>query len=204
MASTLKAQQREETARELLTQARSLFAARGYAHVSLNAIAQAAGVTKGGLYHHFSGKEALFSAVLQECHREVAEQVAHAAPNADPWDQLVAGCTAFLTAATEPGIAQIMLIDGPAVVGWDVWRGHDASTSMRELEDVLTNLMNMGIIARQPITPITHLLSGAMNEAALWLAHSPNRNKELADTTAGLIRMLESLRDNGEAPHAAT
>lgn len=194
MAATQKAQQREETARTLLKKARSLFAARGYTHVSLNEIAQAAGVTKGGLYHHFAGKEALFSAVLEECHREVAEQVAHAAPGADPWQQLVAGCTAFLTAATEPGVAQIMLIDGPAVVGWEVWRGHDAATSLKELEESLSDLMNAGIVTRQPITPIAHLLSGAMNEAALWLAHSPERDQDLAATTAGLVMMLESLR----------
>ncbi|MBB3036742.1 TetR/AcrR family transcriptional regulator [Hoyosella altamirensis] len=197
MPQRTKAQQRDTTARALLGHARRLFAERGYAHVSLNEIATAAGVTKGGLYHHFSGKDALFEAVMHECHLEVAAQIESAAPHADAWTQLIAGCQAFLTASTEPGLAQIMLIDAPSVIGWHAWRGHDAATSMRQLETALAELMDTGVIVSQPVAPIAHLLSGAMNEAALWLAHSDNRVRDLSDTISGLTRLLESLRTTG-------
>jgi AcrR family transcriptional regulator len=189
-----KAQQREATTRALVAEARRLFAEKGYAHVSLAEIVAATGVTKGALYHHFSGKDDLFRAVLTHIHEEVAAKIADAAPDADAWTQLVAGCRTFLAASTEPGIHQIMLVDAPSVLGWDAWRELDASTSMKQLEIGLTQLMADGVISQQPVEPLVHLLSGAMNEASLWLARSENRDADLAATMTALTRLLESLR----------
>lgn len=189
-----KAQQRAETTRALIKHARDLFATRGFAHVTLAEIVDAAGVTKGALYHYYGGKEELFRAVLAQVHDDVANRVANAAPGADAWSQLIAGCEAFLAASTEPAIQQIMLIDAPAVLGWGVWRELDAASSMRHLEDVLHQLMEAGTVERQPLAPLVHLLSGAMNEAALWLARSSHRERDLCDTMAALTRLLESLR----------
>ncbi|MGH8776408.1 MAG: TetR/AcrR family transcriptional regulator [Jiangellaceae bacterium] len=189
-----KAQQREETTRALLSHARRLFAVKGYAQVSLAEIVTAAGVTKGALYHHFAGKDDLFRTVLQEVHQEVADRIAAAAPDAEPWTQLVAGCETFLVASTEPGIQQIMLVDAPSVLGWGVWRELDAATSMQHLESILTRLISDGVIADRPVAPLVHLLSGAMNEAALWLARSGDRLSDLADTSAALTTILDSLR----------
>ncbi|WP_129664716.1 TetR/AcrR family transcriptional regulator [Phytoactinopolyspora endophytica] len=189
-----KAQQREETTQALVAEARQLFAEKGYAHVSLAEIVEATGVTKGALYHHFSGKDDLFRAVLRQVHDEVAEHIADAAPDADTWTQLVAGCRAFLTASTEPRIQQIMLVDAPSVLGWGAWRELDAATSMQQLEVALTQLVDEGIITDHPVAPLAHLLSGAMNEAALWLARTGNRERDLEDTMAVLTRLLESLR----------
>ncbi|WP_166345569.1 TetR/AcrR family transcriptional regulator [Phytoactinopolyspora limicola] len=193
-ASRTKAQQRLETTHALVTTARHLFATHGYSHVSLAQIVEATGVSKGALYHHFNGKDELFRAVLAQIHEEVANRVADAAPDADPWTQLIAGCQAFLAASTEPGIHQIMLVDAPAVLGWGMWREMDAQTSMQQLEAGLTQLMSDGVISRQPIRPLVHLLSGAMNEAALWLAQSEDRDTDLLDTMAALTCLLESLR----------
>jgi AcrR family transcriptional regulator len=189
-----KAEQREATTRALVLEARKQFASRGYASVSLAEIVEAAGVTKGALYHHFSGKEHLFRAVLREVQQEVAGRIANAATEEDAWSQLVAGCEMFLRASTEPGIQQIMLIDAPAVLGWGAWREIDASTSMQQLEHVLTELIHEGVIEQQPVTPLAHLLSGAMNEAALWLAQSDDRERDLSQTMKVLNQMLCSLR----------
>jgi AcrR family transcriptional regulator len=189
-----KAGQREATTRALMLEARRQFASKGYANVSLAGIVEAAGVTKGALYHHFTGKEDLFRAVLREVQHEVAARIATAAPGGDSWSQLIAGCEMFLRASTEPEIQQIMLIDAPAVLGWGTWREIDASTSMQQLEHVLTELMKQRVIHRQPVAPLVHLLSGAMNEAALWLAHSDNREQDLAQTMTVLTGMLDALR----------
>ncbi|MFG1752806.1 TetR/AcrR family transcriptional regulator [Streptosporangium sandarakinum] len=189
-----RAEQREQTRRALLRESRRLFAAEGYGAVGLSQIVSAVGVTKGALYHHFDDKTALFRAVLAQVQEEVGRRVATTADaEPDPWDQFVAGCHAFLTASADPAIQRIMLIDGPAVLGWNEWRAFDEATSARHLTDALTRLIEAGIIARQPIAPLAHLLSGAMNEAALWLATSADPGA-LADTKAALTRMLESLR----------
>ncbi|MFB9906927.1 TetR/AcrR family transcriptional regulator [Allokutzneria oryzae] len=194
MART-KQQQREATTAALHTTARRLFTEHGYNNVGLDTIAQAAGVTKGALYHHFTSKAALFRAVLATIQHEVGERV-HLAAEAhpDPWTQLVEGCRAFLTASAEPDTQRIMLIDGPAVLGWHEWRALDERSSARHLTEALRTLVDNGTIPPQPVEPVARLLSGAMNEAALWLAQSDNTEADRDATMAALIRMLNSLR----------
>lgn len=53
-----------ETRENILSAAVDLFSSRGYADSGVAAICQAAGVSKGAFYHHFSGKQALFIALL--------------------------------------------------------------------------------------------------------------------------------------------
>ncbi|MFF5263527.1 TetR/AcrR family transcriptional regulator [Actinomadura viridis] len=191
---SIRAQQRERTRQELLRVSRLLFADRGYGAVSLAEIVEAAGVTKGALYHLFASKADLFRAVLEQVQREVGETVARTADaHDDPWTRLTAGCQAFLAASTAPGVQRIMLVDGPAVLGWSEWRALDERTSARHLAEALTELIGAGVIAPQPVAPLTHLLSGAMNEAALWLASSGDP-ASLPDTQAALARLLEALR----------
>jgi AcrR family transcriptional regulator len=162
--------------------------------VGLSEIVTAAGVTKGALYHHFESKSALFHAVLAQVQDDVARRVAETAEaQQDPWTQFTAGCRAFLTASTDPEVQRIMLIDGPAVLGWTRWRALDEAHSARHLTEALAVLIEIGVIAPQPVAPLSRLLSGAMNEAALWLAAS-GRPQDMADTLAALDRMLAALR----------
>ena len=51
----------------VLEAAMALFPSRGYDGVSMDAIAQAAGVSKLTVYSHFADKEALFAAAVTEC-----------------------------------------------------------------------------------------------------------------------------------------
>ena len=192
--ATSRAQQKEQTREALLREARHLFATRGYADVSLSDVVGAAGVTKGALYHHFDGKTGLFRAVLAQVQEDVADAVVEAAGRTDdPWAQLVDGCHAFLAASTADDVRQIMLIDGPAVLGWHEWRALDEAASGRHLTGALTALVEAGLIAPQPVAPLAHLLFGAMNEASLWVARSGSR-QDLADAEAALTRLLQALR----------
>ncbi|MFI6701707.1 TetR/AcrR family transcriptional regulator [Streptomyces sp. NPDC050509] len=190
----IRAQQREQTRQALLRESRRLFSGSGYGAVGLAEIVQAAGVTKGALYHHFTGKADLFRAVLEEMQQEVGRRVAAAADaHDDPWTQLTAGCQEFLTATTDPDIQRVMLVDGPAVLGWSQWRAMDEAASARHLADALSSLSDARIIAPQPVAPLVHLLSGAMNEAALWLASSSDP-EDLDHTKAALTQLLQALR----------
>jgi AcrR family transcriptional regulator len=188
-----KAQQRAATTRTVLATARALFAEKGYPHVSLAEIAARANVTKGALYHYFEGKDDLFRAVLAEVHEEVASRVGEI-DDADAWTRLTSGCRTFLAAATDVHNQRIMLVDAPAVLGWETWRELDATTSMRHLTELLQELVDDGTIVDQPVEPLAHLLSGAMNEAALWLAASPRPAHDLDQVMAALTGMLTGLR----------
>lgn len=189
----LRAAQREATAAALVAEARQRFASQGYAAVRLAEIVAALGVTKGALYHHFGNKAELFRVVVLEVQQEVAGRVATAAEmHTDPWDQLVAGCEAFLSAHADPEVQRIMLIDAPAVLGWREWRAIDEASSGRLLVEVLSTLIDRGTVAQQPVEPLARLLSGAMNEAAMWLAETDEPGA-LTDTTTALRRLLSSL-----------
>jgi AcrR family transcriptional regulator len=189
-----RAEQRAATRGALLAEGRRRFAADGYHGVVLAEVAAGAGVTKGAAYHHFSSKAGLFRAVVAEVQHELGERVAAAAMAEDgPWEQLRAGCRAFLSAGTDPAVRRIVLLDAPTVLGWDEWRALDEESSARHLAEALESLMSAGIIAPQPVEPLARLLSGAMNEAALWLAGTATPGA-LAETEQALDRLLRGLR----------
>lgn len=179
MARATKAEA-EATAARVLATARELFVARGYADVGLEEVAAAAGVTRGAVYHHYRSKQALFEAVLAEVQREVAEAIA-AAATGDAREQLERGCRAFLAAAVAPEVRRILLVDAPAVLGWAVWRAHDAAG---------TRLLAEGVAAAGLAPAFTPLLNGALNEAALWIAAAPDREAALEQAWSAFQKML--------------
>jgi AcrR family transcriptional regulator len=61
------------TINSILDASRALFTDKQYADVSLREITEAAGVTKGALYHHFSTKEELYLQTIYRCLAEVKE-----------------------------------------------------------------------------------------------------------------------------------
>ncbi len=172
-----------------------MFADRGFAGTGTEDLVRMAGVTRGALYHQFADKKALFRAVLDASQREVGDEVeAAAAPHADAWGQFEAGCVAFLRAATDPTRQRIMLVDGPAVLGWDEWRSMDSKYSLKSLKQVLEILVTEALIVDQPIDPLAHLLSGAMNEAALWVARSEKPAPALQQAVSALGVLLAGLK----------
>ena len=108
-----------------MSAARTLFGARGYADVGTEEIVRAAGVTRGALYHQFRDKADLFAAVAEEVEAEIAERIAGAAgagAEADPVGALRTGARLFLDACAAPEVERIILLDAPAVLGWEAWR----------------------------------------------------------------------------------
>ncbi len=111
----------------LIKIARKLFADRGYADTATEEVVRRARVTRGALYHHFKDKQDLFKAVLlEEEKRLAAATTAVAARQSDPWRALAAGCDAFLSECLNPAVQRIVLIDAPAVLGWEAYRQIDA------------------------------------------------------------------------------
>jgi len=190
-----KREQSEATIRLLVDVATQLFAERGYHGVGLEEVARRAQVTRGALYHHFDSKQGLFGVVLERVQQDVAERVLLAASRApDRWNALVEGCHAFMAATTDHRVRRIMLVDAPSVLGWQQWRQTDAANSARLLEQALLELEDEGTIAPGFGQPAARLLSGAMNEAALWVAESSDGAGNSAAAGVVLDRLLDSLR----------
>lgn len=194
MARASKEQSEATAARVLLT-ARRLFTARGYGGVGLEEIAAQAGVTRGAVYHHFTSKVGLFEAVLAGVQLSVAGAIERdTSAVASDWDKLETGCRTFLSVSAGEDARRVMLIDAPAVLGWNAWRAQDAASSGRLLDDVLRDLAAAGELGDTPVKAASALLSGAMNEAALWVAEAPDPRAATEQAWAVLHRMLQALR----------
>ncbi|PRC45203.1 TetR family transcriptional regulator, partial [Mycobacterium sp. ITM-2017-0098] len=100
-----QAQRTEVTVAALVQAARELFARDGFDATSLDAVATRAGVSKGAVYHHFTGKSQLFRAVFaREVETMLAPVTQAYAQKADPWEAFEEGCGAFLSECLEPDV----------------------------------------------------------------------------------------------------
>ncbi|WP_199615766.1 TetR/AcrR family transcriptional regulator [Paenibacillus alkalitolerans] len=182
-----------ETIIKLTEVARNHFTEYGYERTSLELISAEAQLTRGALYHHFRSKRGLFQAVLESVQKEIGERVeAAAARTGDPWEQLILGCRAFVAAAVEPRNRRILLIDGPAVLGWDAWRKMDEENSMWHLREQLHLMQREGYLKPAPLEAMTHFLSGALNESVLWIAESPDDRQALEETMTVISEFLKA------------
>jgi len=191
----VKVRQPEATRAALVASARALFAERGYAAVGTEEIVARAGVTRGALYHHFGDKKDLMRAVLHDLARELAEASATAAlKETDQWRQILAAVDAFLDACTDPAVQRIMMTDAPSVLGWDEWREIDTQYGLGLVKASLDNAMETGLIARQPVDPLAHLLVGALDEAAMYISRAPDAKVARHEMGESIERMLNGLR----------
>jgi AcrR family transcriptional regulator len=188
--------ERIEATRSAIVQAASdLFGRQGYAATTVDEVAAAAGVAKGAVYHHFQGKERLFETVLEATTAQLAAEVAQrAGAAADVWDSLAVATEAYFELASVGAAAQIVLKDGPAVLGWQRWREIDSKHFGRAIPAVLEAAMREGLIASQPIEPLARLLLGAATEAAAACAASPTPAENGRVHATAFRALLDGLR----------
>jgi len=180
------------TRAKLIRAARALFARKGYAGVGTEEIARRAGVTRGALYHQFPAKEDLFLAVYEQVERDLTERVAGMLGDvASPFAAMRAGIRAFLEACRTPQVQRIVLIDGPAVLGWERWREVAERNGLGLIEAAIRAAIDAGEIAPLAVEPLAHLLMGALDEAALLVVRDPDATDAVAAT---FERLLDGLR----------
>jgi AcrR family transcriptional regulator len=189
-----QAERSEATRAALVAAARPLFAERGYAGVGAEEIVHAAGVTRGALYHHFGGKPGLLEAVYRQIEKELTDEVvARALGGSDPLETMRVAIGMFLDACLEPEVQRIVLLDAPAVLGWERWREIAADYGLGLIEASLRSAIEAGQIAEQPVKPLAHVLMGALDEAAMLVARAEDPKAAKAEVTATLDRLLKAL-----------
>jgi AcrR family transcriptional regulator len=179
----------EQTRRAILAAARSSFAEHGFAAASTTAIARAAGVTRGAVYHHFAGKSDLFREVFVEIEHELNESVVAAArAETDSLAAFIAGSAAWLDFAVRPDYQRIAVVDAPAVIGAAEWHEIDAGIGLVSMEAGLAALAADGVLSRPPSRALAVLLFGALTDAGLALARGDGPAKgELLDEFVFLV-----------------
>ena len=196
-------ERRAATRRALLRAARELFAEGGYHATAAGEVVGRAGLTRGAMYHHFEDKRDLFRAVVEEVEVEVDEIVLAEArrvleETSSRWEAFRAGHRAYLDACLRPEVRRILLLDGPAVLGWEEWHEIDAAHAVRPMQAGLEAMMESGMMERGPTGPLAHLLHGAVLEAALYVAVSEEPASARDEVWGGLERLLEGLLKKGE------
>ncbi|MCK2220224.1 TetR family transcriptional regulator [Actinomadura sp. ATCC 31491] len=195
MIRRTQAERSDGTTAALTRAARELFGRHGYAATSIDAVAAAAGVTKGAAYHHFGGKAPLFRAAFEEELAGVSarlEQVA--AEEADPWAAVRRGARTFLEHCLDPGFRRIVLLDAPSVLGWETVRELEHGHLLRILRAgfELAAAGGGGEAAAVPLR--AQLAFGALCEGGMLLARSADPAAELPRLAAEADRLLTALR----------
>ena len=186
----------EATRAQLVAIATRLFAAHGYEGTSIEAVLTEAGVSRGSLYHHFAGKEALYEAVVEDVETKVGLQTLAAAGDATgPADALRKGFIEWIRLASDPVVQRILLIDAPSVLGWEQWRAMEERHALGLIRAVLQEVANEGNLRPDLVGTLAHVLLAAVNEVALLVARSDDQDAAMkagADTIDELLLRLLS------------
>jgi AcrR family transcriptional regulator len=191
-----QAERTESTRGRLITTARRLFAEQGFAATSTEEILREAAVSRGALYHHFPSKTDLFQATFEQVEDELTAevlQVAVAGGETDPMRILQLGFDAFLDQCRNPEVQRIVMLDGPTVLGWDLWHELDERYAFGTIKTVLTVAADTGRIEAAAVEPLTHLLLGAIMQAGMVVARSDDplaAKKAMTETFSGIVSAL--------------
>lgn len=148
-----------------------MFVEKGYFNTGTEEIVQQADVTRGALYHHFADKKALFLAVFEAVEADLLAN-AGAAEVTDSFTRLRVGLLGFLDASLTPEVQRVLLIDGPAVLGWSDWRALEAKYGLGAIRELLAAAISEGTLREQPIDALAHILLASVDEAALFIANA--------------------------------
>ena len=184
----------EATRGQLIAVATRMFAERGYDDTSIEAVLREAGVSRGSLYHHFPSKEALFEAVVKDVDASFGAQTLAAASEADgPVAALRAGFLTTIRLAGDPVVRQIVFIDAPRVFGWERWRSMDEEFALGLLRSVLQGIADEGKTRPELVGTLAHVLLAAVNEVALLVARSDDKEAAMRDGAATIDELLQRL-----------
>jgi AcrR family transcriptional regulator len=190
----LRARQAEATRTLLLAVARENFTEHGYAATSIDDIIQQAGVARGALYHHFSGKEALFRAVYETVEGEVVSRVMEAAASqASPWDAVRAGLSTFLDACLEPAFRRIVVLDSVSVLQAQALEVGIDPIELPMVRTALTPLLGTTTFGGIAIDALAHVALGGLYGASLYIARASDPHAARAEVDLVLDTLVSGL-----------
>ncbi|HEX5406166.1 MAG TPA: TetR/AcrR family transcriptional regulator [Pseudonocardiaceae bacterium] len=186
----------ESTRHALVESAVHLFTRRGYAATSLDEVAKRARVTKGALYHHFSGKQALFEAAFDAVENAVLTRLTEIVISGpgDPWERAMNGIRHYVDICLDPSYQRIVVHEAPVVMGWERWREAEDHFSFGLVRSGIQGLIEAGMIEDLPVEVTARLLFGALTAGAGVIARADDPKQAGAEVSTTIILMLERLR----------
>jgi AcrR family transcriptional regulator len=189
-----RAAQGRATRGQLIEVATRLFAEQGYEATSIEAVLSAAGVSRGALYHHFAGKEALFEAVVSAVSEQVTVELTETVQGcADPLDAMRTAAVAWIDLAADPVIQRIVLVDAPSVLGWDRWRAMDDGRTLGAMRAMLQAISDSGRLPAELVGPFSHMILAALDEIVMVIARAPDSTAAVAEGRMAVQALLDRL-----------
>jgi AcrR family transcriptional regulator len=201
--ATRRQQYSASTKRALIDVAEELFTETGYASTSLDAIVAGARVTKGALYHHFSGKQALFEAVFERVETDASKAINKALRGKkDPWEKAQAGLRAFLEIVQQPRYRRIVIQEGPSVLGYERFREQEERSTFGSVLDIVRSVLGAGRweLDEGMLQTFARIFFGAMSSAgeSVATAEDPELAAWRVEAAIGfMITGFQSLAESG-------
>jgi AcrR family transcriptional regulator len=152
------------------------------------------------MYHQFADKAALFSEVVEAVEQDVMARMATvvgASGATTPADAIRAAVDAWLDVSGDPEVRQLVLLDAPSVLGWAAFRDVAQRYSLGMTEQLLTGAIEAGQLASQPVRPLAHVLIGALDEAAMFIATADDPKRAREETGEVLHRLIDAMMNEG-------
>jgi AcrR family transcriptional regulator len=185
----------ESTKQALVDSATDLFTKNGYAGTSLDAIVKRARVTKGALYHHFSGKQALFEAAFNQVETKAMTQLSKTIDGGgSPWERALEGVQEYINVCLDPTYQRLVIREAPVVMGIERWREAEEHFSYGIVRDVLEQLIEAGELGDIPVEVTARMMFASLSAGANIIAEASDPKKASAEVFAALIHMIEGIR----------
>jgi AcrR family transcriptional regulator len=187
---------------KMVATAQRLFAERGYASVSVDEIAAAAGLTKGAIYYSFKDKRDMFRAASAATLDAIVEHVEASSIDEGEHtiDEIVTGGEKLFDAYEDPRARRLLLIDGPSVLGIAEWTAMQERLRVDLGEHALNHLADAGLIERPLVPMLAHLLFGAFMQGVLQIATARNNVVASTQARAAYRRLTEGLMVGARSP----
>ena len=179
---------------DILAAGREMFSQRPYSDVSGMQICDRAGVTDGVLQHHFGSKLGLFMAVLEGLQHSVSLQISEAINQEhECWQRVRAGVGAFLDACTQPAYRTVVLIEGPAAIGWKRWQ--ELNTEYYgDLIRTLTSILDPAGLGDYASAMLGATMRGTLTELSFEIAQAADQISARQDASAVVDKLLSNFR----------
>jgi AcrR family transcriptional regulator len=192
------------TRRALIEVAGELFTDQGYAGTSLDEIVAGARVTKGALYHHFSGKQALFESVFEQVEDDATRAIRKTVrDNDDPWEKALSGLRAFLDVVREPEYRRIVIQEGPAVLGYERYREQEERSTFGIVQEIVASVLQGYDLEKSMVETFSRVFFGAMSAAGAAVSSAEDTRRAGAEVEAVIgfiLAGLQQLAESGAAP----
>ena len=181
----------QETRERILAVALSEFASRGYGAVSIEEIAEAAGVTKGAVYYWFTDKADLGRELQHDLYeRLTAVSLGALGDDGDLVGNMRRAFDAYLLALGGLGEARFFLRDAWTIPALDEAGRQDHEVGVELVRGILAGARDRGEIVDLDPDALARVLMGAWAEATLHVLRTGDR----AATVTVVEHLIESLR----------